>query len=123
MVGGASSPADASGHRLLTRPLAPHPPAADAHHRSMRTEPDPPDEAMPPAAAADAAGNAEAAPPASPEQIYPEQIYKEAMARHAVITDQWQQARDALLGADGPSTMTRRGAVRTTPAASVSRRR
>jgi hypothetical protein len=28
----------------------------------------------------------------------PEQIYEEVMARLAAITDQWQQARDALLG-------------------------
>ena len=37
-------------------------------------------------------GNAEASPPASPEQIY-----QQAVARLAVIIDQWQKARDALL--------------------------
>ena len=47
---------------------------------------------MPPAAAADSASNAEASPPALPEQIY-----EQAMARLAVISDEWQKARGALL--------------------------
>ena len=58
----------------------------------MSTKPDAQDGAVPPAAAADSTSNAEAAPPASSEQIY-----EQAMARLAVIIDEWQQARDALL--------------------------
>ena len=65
--------------------------------RRMSTKPGAQDGAVPPAAAADAAGNAEAgnaevSPPASPEQIY-----EQAMARLAVIIDEWQKARGALL--------------------------
>ncbi len=60
--------------------------------RRMRTKPGVRDGAVPPAAAADSDGNADASPPASPEQIY-----EQAMARLAVIIDQWQKARDALL--------------------------
>ena len=48
---------------------------------------------MPPEAASDFSGNADAPPVA-----FLEQIYEEAMARLAVITDQWQTARDALRG-------------------------
>src|SRR3954469_14871400 len=48
--------------------------------------------AVPPAAASDDR-TAEASPPPSPEQIY-----QQVMARLAAITDQWQQARDALGG-------------------------
>jgi hypothetical protein len=59
---------------------------------SMSTDPDARDGAVPPDAAADAAGDADASPPASPEQIY-----EQAMARLAVITEEWQKARDALL--------------------------
>jgi hypothetical protein len=59
---------------------------------SMSTDPGAQDRAAPPEAAPAADGNAEASPPASPEQIY-----HDVMARLAVITDQWQQARDALL--------------------------
>jgi hypothetical protein len=47
---------------------------------------------VPPEAAADADGNADASPPA-----FPEQIYEQAMARLAVIMDQWQKARGACL--------------------------
>jgi len=50
------------------------------------------DGAVPPEAAADADGNADASPPA-----FPEQIYEQAMARLAVIIDEWQMARGALL--------------------------
>jgi hypothetical protein len=59
---------------------------------SMSTDPDARDGAVSPDAAADAAGDADASPPASPEQIY-----EQAMARLAVITEEWQKARDALL--------------------------
>ena len=45
-----------------------------------------------PETAADSDGNAEASPPALPEQIY-----EEATARLAVIIDEWQKARDACL--------------------------
>jgi hypothetical protein len=60
--------------------------------RSMSTKPGAQEGAVPPAAAADSAGNAEAAPPAPPEQIY-----EQAMARLAAISDEWQKARGALL--------------------------
>ena len=60
--------------------------------RRMSTKPDAQDGAVPPAAAADSDGNAEASPPALPEQIY-----EQAMARLAVISDEWQKARGALL--------------------------
>ncbi len=59
---------------------------------SMSTDPHIQDQAVPPGAAADAAGNADASPPASPEEIY-----EETMVRFAVITEEWQKARDALL--------------------------
>jgi hypothetical protein len=52
-----------------------------------------PDAAVPPEAASDSDGNADASPPASPEEIY-----EETMIRFAVITEEWQKARDALLG-------------------------
>ena len=60
--------------------------------RRMSTKPGAQDGAVPPAAAADSAGNADASPPALPEQIY-----EQAMARLTTIVDEWQQARDALL--------------------------
>ena len=60
--------------------------------RKVSTKPGTQDGAVPPEAAADSAGNAEAAPPA-----FPEQIYEQAMARLAVISDEWQKARGALL--------------------------
>ena len=60
--------------------------------RKVSTKPDAHEEAVPPAAAADSDSNAEASPPASPEQIY-----EQAMARLAVIIDEWQKARGALL--------------------------
>ncbi len=58
----------------------------------MSTKPGARDGAVPPQAAAHADGNADASPSASPEQIY-----QQATARLAVIIDQWQKARDALL--------------------------
>jgi hypothetical protein len=48
---------------------------------------------VPPEAASDSDGNADVSPPASPEQSY-----EEALARLAGITEEWRQARDALLG-------------------------
>ena len=60
--------------------------------RRMSTKPDAQDGAVPPAAAADSTRNAEASPPASSEQIY-----EQAMARLAVILDEWQKTRGALL--------------------------
>jgi hypothetical protein len=60
--------------------------------RRMSTKPGTQDGAVPPEAAADSDGNADASPPA-----FPEQIYEQAMARLAVIMDQWQKARGALL--------------------------
>jgi hypothetical protein len=60
--------------------------------RSMSTKPGAQDGAVPPEAAADSDGNADASPPALPEQIY-----EQAMARLAAIIDEWQKARDALL--------------------------
>jgi len=58
----------------------------------MSTKPGAQDGAVPPAAAADSAGDAEASPP-----VLPEQIYQQATARLAAIIDEWQQARGALL--------------------------
>ena len=58
----------------------------------MSTDPGTPDGAVPPEATADSDGTADASPPALPEQIY-----EQATARLAVIIDEWQQARDALL--------------------------
>ena len=60
--------------------------------RRMSIKPDAQDGAVPPEAGADSAGNAEASPPA-----FPEQIYEQAMVRLAVIIDEWQKARGALL--------------------------
>jgi hypothetical protein len=60
--------------------------------RKVSTKPGTQDGAVPPEAAADSAGNADASPPASPEQIY-----EQAMARLAVIINEWQKARGALL--------------------------
>jgi hypothetical protein len=61
---------------------------AEHEHRSGR-----PGRAGPTKAASDTDGNTTASPPTSPEQIY-----EEVMARLAVITEEWQRARDALLG-------------------------
>jgi hypothetical protein len=47
---------------------------------------------VPPEAAADSDGTADAPPPALPEQIY-----GQAAARLAAIIGEWQKARDALL--------------------------
>ena len=60
---------------------------------NMSTDPDVQDGAVPPDAASDAEGDADASPPASPEQIY-----EQAMARLAVITEEWQKTRDVLRG-------------------------
>ena len=60
--------------------------------RRMRTKPGARDGAVPPGSAADSAGNADASPPALPEQIY-----EQATAHLAVIIDEWQKARDACL--------------------------
>ena len=61
--------------------------------RRMSTKPGTQDRAVPPEAAADSDGKADAAPPA-----FPEQIYEQATARLAAIIDEWQKARDALRG-------------------------
>ena len=58
----------------------------------MSTKPGARDGAVPPEAAADPAGNADA-----PPQAFPEQIYEQATARLAVIIEEWQKARDACL--------------------------
>ena len=60
--------------------------------RRMSTKPGAQDGAVPPEAAVDSAGDADASPPALPEQIY-----EQALARLAVIMDEWQKARDACL--------------------------
>ena len=60
--------------------------------RRMSTKPGAQDGAVPPETAADPDGNADASPPA-----FPEQIYEQATARLAVIIDEWQKARDACL--------------------------
>ena len=60
--------------------------------RSMSSKPGAQDGTVPPEAAADSAGTADASPPALPEQIY-----EQAMVRLAAIIDEWQKARDALL--------------------------
>ena len=59
---------------------------------NMSTDPDAQDQAVPPEAAAEADGDADASPPAPPQKIY-----EETMVRFAVITKEWQRARDALL--------------------------
>ncbi len=58
----------------------------------MSTKPGAHDGAVPPEAAADPAGNADASPPTSPKQIY-----QQATAPLAAIIDEWQKARDACL--------------------------
>ena len=58
----------------------------------MSTKPGAQDGAVAPETPADSHGNAEASPPALPEQIY-----EQATARLAVIIDEWQKARGALL--------------------------
>ena len=60
--------------------------------RRMSTKPGARDGAVPPDAAAHSAGTPNASAPA-----FPEQIYQQAMARLAVIIDEWQQGRDACL--------------------------
>jgi hypothetical protein len=59
----------------------------------MSTDPDVQDGAVPPDAASNAEGDADA-----PRRRPPEQIYEQAMAGLPVITEEWQKARDALLG-------------------------
>jgi len=59
----------------------------------MSTEPSPQNATVPPEAAPDAGDTAEASASAVPEQIY-----DEAILRLAVITEEWQQARNALRG-------------------------
>jgi hypothetical protein len=61
--------------------------------RRMSTKPGTQDGAVPPEMAADSDGNADASPPALPEQIY-----QQATIRLAAIIDEWQKARDALRG-------------------------
>jgi hypothetical protein len=61
--------------------------------RSMSTDPSTQDKMVPPEAASDSGGNADASP--SP---LPEQIYDEAVIRLTIIAEEWQKARDALLG-------------------------
>ena len=58
----------------------------------MSTKPGAQNGPVPPEAAADSDGNADASSPA-----FPEQIYEHATARLAAIIDQWQKARDAIL--------------------------
>ncbi len=58
----------------------------------MSTSPDVQDGAVPSEATADSDSSADASPPLSLEQMY-----EQATARLAFITDDWQQARDALL--------------------------
>ena len=58
----------------------------------MNTTPGARDGAVPPEPAADSDGNADASPPALPEQIY-----EQATARLAAIIDEWQKGRDACL--------------------------
>jgi hypothetical protein len=60
--------------------------------RSMSSKPGAQNGAVPPEAAAGAAGTADASPPA-----FPEQIYEQATARLAAIIDEWQKGRDACL--------------------------
>ena len=60
--------------------------------RSMSSKPGAQDGTVPPEAAADSDGTADASPPASLEQIY-----EQAAARLAAIIDEWRQARAALL--------------------------
>ena len=77
--------------RSLSSPLQ----AAEVQHAGMSTDSTDQQEAAPPTAASDdrtPKAEAEAAPPASPEQLY-----QQVMARFAAITEEWQQARDAFL--------------------------
>jgi hypothetical protein len=71
--------------------------AAGAQHsgniRRMSTDQGAQGGAVPPEAASGSDGNATASPSASPDQIY-----EEVMIRLAVLGDEWQKARDALLG-------------------------
>lgn len=69
---------------------------ATASMFSMSTDPGSRDGAVPLEPVADSDSNADASPPAFPDQTY-EQIHVRAMARPAVIVDEWQQARDDFL--------------------------
>ena len=66
--------------------------------RKVSTKPGTQDGAVPPEAAADSAGNAEAGNADASPPALPEQIYEQATIRLAAIIDQWQKARDALRG-------------------------
>jgi hypothetical protein len=57
---------------------------AEASMPNMSTDPGAQDGAVPPAAASDAKGDADASPPASLQGIY-----EETMVRFAVITEEW----------------------------------
>ena len=81
----------------------------------MSSDPGAQDGAAPPDTAPDSDGNANVSPVASPEQIY-----QAGMARLAAITDQWQQARDALLGGSAASTVLSRPGIRQTRDGAVS---
>ena len=65
--------------------------------RRMSTTPGAREGAVPPEAAADSAGNAEAGNADASPPVFPEQIYEQVTARLAVIIDEWQKARGALL--------------------------
>jgi hypothetical protein len=59
----------------------------------MSTDPGAQDGAVPPGAASDSDSTATAAPSTTPEPMF-----EEAMARFAAIDEEWQKARDVLLG-------------------------
>jgi hypothetical protein len=65
---------------------------AEASMCDMSTDSGTQDVAVPREATADYDSNADASPP-----LPLEQMYEQATARLAFITDDWQQARDALL--------------------------
>lgn len=67
--------------------------------RRTNTDPDARGGAVPPERAADATGPAEASSSGSAEQPY-----DEALTRLAVITEEWQRARDALSGSSPAPT-------------------
>lgn len=67
--------------------------------RRTNTDPDARGGAVPPERAADATGPAEA-----PSSGAAEQPYDEALTRLAVITEEWQRARDALSGSSPAPT-------------------
>ena len=95
-IGGASNPAGEHQGRAARRSHCYRRGAAATSMRSMSTKSATQDGAVPPAVPpqtpADPAGNADASPPA-----FPEQIYEQATARLAVIIEEWHKARDACL--------------------------